>query len=327
MKFGTVLPSFSWPGLDMKTARSIKDTARRAEELGYESLWAVEHFVVAPGLYGVSWLSSLTVLAYAAAVTEKAKIGTGIIQLPLRNPIILAKELATLQYLSEGRFVLGVGTGWDDHEFRSIGVPLKERGSRTDEMIEVLRRLLTESDVTHDGRHYSFENITIDPVLDEFPELWVAGGGKMATSLSPDAPTITEPVLKRILGADAWLARASGNDDIVQADVRTIRRYLSDHDRDPDDLHYAHLNVFHLSDKPTDEAALAEQRPFIERMMGTHRSIEHLTQCYFVGSTQRTIDRIGALKEEGIETLIISPMSYDVEQLEWFAEEVIPHFK
>jgi probable F420-dependent oxidoreductase len=327
MEFGFMLPTFSWPELDLKAVATIKDFARRAEELGFTSVWAPEHFIVAPGLYGTSWLSSLTVLAYVAAVTERVTIGPDILIAPLRNPIILAKELVTLQYLSQGRFALGIGVGWDDHEFTSIGVPLKERGGRTDEMIAALRRLLTERDVSFHGKYYNFDNVTIDPLLDRFPELWVAGGSKIPTSLSPDKPYITEPVLRRILGADAWMARAAGNDEMIRGDIAQIRSYLDSHGRDPASLHYSHVNFFHLARSRDRAEALREQEPKIFRVMGSHRPIEHLQQCYFIGPTDEIIERIAGLGEAGLDSIIIGPLDYEIEQLERFAAEVMPHFK
>lgn len=327
LEFGLVLPTFSWPELDLATVAKIKDIARRAEELGFTSLWTAEHFVVAPGLYGTSWLSSLTVLAYVAAVTDRIKIGPGILIAPLRNPIVLAKEIATLAYLSQGRFALGIGTGWDDHEFTSIGVPLKERGGRTDEMIAALRRLLTERDVSFHGKYYSFENVTVDPVLDRFPELWIAGGAKIPTALSPDKPAITQPVLRRLLGADAWMARAAGNDEMIRGDMAQIRDYLEAHGRDPASLHYSHVNFFHLARSRDRAEALREQQPKIFRVMGSHRPIEHLQQCYFLGTTDEIVQRIAGLSEAGLDSIVVGPLDYDLEQLERFASEVMPHFQ
>src|ERR1700693_4724949 len=159
MRFGLALPSFSFADLDKTKAARLPDCARRAEALGYESLWVVEHLLTAPGLYGTAWLSPLETLSFAAGCTSTIKLATGILIIALRNPVFLAKEIASLVFLSGGRFELGVGAGWDAHEFEVPGGPLGERGSRTDEILDVFSRLWTGQEVTHLGRHYTFERV------------------------------------------------------------------------------------------------------------------------------------------------------------------------
>jgi len=143
MRFGVALPSYSFPDLDYAKAARIRGFAQRAEALGYESLWVVEHLLTARGLYGTAWLSPLETAAFAAGCTTRIGIATGILIAALRNPVFLAKEIASLQFLSGGRFELGVGVGWDAHEFEVAGVPLKERGRRTDEMLGIFDELWT----------------------------------------------------------------------------------------------------------------------------------------------------------------------------------------
>ena len=139
MKFGLTLPSFTWPGLDYQTTRRItKEMARRAEELGFDSLTVWDHLLSAPGLYGGSWLDPLMVLSCAAGGTETIALGTHILVAPIRHPVLLAKELATLDYMNGGRFFLGVGPGWNEPEFTAMGVSMRERGRRTDELLDAL---------------------------------------------------------------------------------------------------------------------------------------------------------------------------------------------
>jgi len=130
MRFGLMLPSFSFAGLDYPTAGRMPEFATRAEALGYEALWVAEHLLTARGLYGTAWLSPLETLAFAAGCTSTIKIATGILIPPIRNPVFLAKEIASLQMLSGGRFELGVGVGWDAQEFGVAGVKLSERGGQ-----------------------------------------------------------------------------------------------------------------------------------------------------------------------------------------------------
>ena len=141
------------------------------------------------GTYGGSWLDPLICLSHAAACTEKIKLGTHILVVPLRHPVLLAKEIATLDYISAGRFFLGVGPGWSEPEFDAMGIPLKERGQRTDEILDALKLLLTQKNVTFNGRFYQFKNVTIDPMPPRYPEVWVAGGSRIPDALSPTNPT------------------------------------------------------------------------------------------------------------------------------------------
>ena len=328
MRFGLALPSFSFSDLDYAKAARLREFARRAEAMGYESLWVVEHLLTARGLYGTAWLSPLETIAFAAGCTERIKLATGILIPPLRNPVFVAKEIASLQYLSGGRFELGVGVGWDAHEYAVAGVPLKERGRRTDEILEILDKLWTGQPVTHHGRYYHFDDVVIDPPLPEKPPLWVAGGSKIATELSPDPENMARTVLERICGkGDGWLARAAGSTDSVIADWAQIQGRLAELGRAPDSVIFGHLNFMHVVPTDDEAAALRLQRPLIERVMGTHRSFEHLQTCYFLGTPARIRARISELRDAGLEYLVLSPLDYDLDQLELWDEEVLRHFR
>jgi alkanesulfonate monooxygenase SsuD/methylene tetrahydromethanopterin reductase-like flavin-dependent oxidoreductase (luciferase family) len=136
MRFGLMLPSFSF-ARDYATVARLRDFATRAEAMGFEGLWVAEHLLTARGLYGTAWLSPLETLAFAAGCTSRIRIGTCILIPPIRNPVFLAKEIASLHMLSGGRYELGVGVGWDAREFAVAGVKLSERGGRTDEMLDI----------------------------------------------------------------------------------------------------------------------------------------------------------------------------------------------
>jgi probable F420-dependent oxidoreductase len=145
--------------------------ARLAEDLGFESLWTVEHVVVPTGYESkypyspdgkmtggedVPIPDPLIWMAYVAGATTTIRLGTGILILPQRNPLILAKELATLDRLSAGRLELGVGVGWLREEFDALGIPWEARGARTDEYIDVLRTLWREPEASYDGSFTNF---------------------------------------------------------------------------------------------------------------------------------------------------------------------------
>ncbi len=328
MRFGLALPSYSFADLDYRKAAQLRDFATEAEARGYEALWAIEHLLTARGLYGTAWLSPLETLGFAAGCTREIKLATGILIAALRNPVFVAKEIASLQYLSGGRFELGIGVGWDAHEYAVAGVPLRERGRRTDEILGIFERLWTGEKVTHHGRYYHFDDVAIDPPLPKKPLLWVAGGSKIKTDLSPDpenmAPTVLERICRR---GDGWLARAAGSTDSVIADWAQIQRRLGELGRAPGSVVFGHLNFAHIV--PTDDEAAARkvQRPLIERIMGTHRAFEHLATCYFLGSPRRIRERIAELADAGLEYLVLTPLDYDLDQLDLWEEEILRHFR
>lgn len=167
MKFGV---AFANTGYASTPAGAVA-LAVAAEESGFDSLWTVEHVVVPAG-YGSAYPYSrsgrmpggednpipdpLVWLAFVAGHTSGIKLATGILILPQRNPVILAKEVATLDVLSGGRAILGVGVGWLREEFEAIGVSFDDRGSMTDEHVEALRRLWADDEATFAGRWSSF---------------------------------------------------------------------------------------------------------------------------------------------------------------------------
>jgi probable F420-dependent oxidoreductase len=133
--------------------------ARAFEAGGFDSVWAGDHIS-----FYVPILESLTLLSFVAGATERVKVGSSVYLLPLRHPTTTAKVVSTLDVLSGGRLMFGVGVGGEfPPEFEASGVPVKERGSRTDEAIGVLRRLWSEDGVGHDGRHFKFGPISMDP--------------------------------------------------------------------------------------------------------------------------------------------------------------------
>ena len=174
MKFGI---AFANTG-PFTQARDATAFAQAAEAAGFESLWTVEHVVV-PSDYGSAYPYSptgkmpgaddmpipdpLIWLTWVAAVTERIKLATGILILPQRNPVVLAKEVATLDAMSAGRLILGIGVGWLEEEFQAIGVPFAERGKRTDEYIAAMRALWTEVKATFHGEFVQFDDCILRP--------------------------------------------------------------------------------------------------------------------------------------------------------------------
>ncbi len=130
--------------------------AKKCEEIGLHSFWVIDRIVY-------DNLEPLSVLASVAAVTEKIRIGTSILLAGLRHPALLAKTVATLDFLSNGRMTLGIGFGSRQNDFTAVGVPFAGRGSRAEETVRLIKRLWTEDGVNHQGRFFRVENLTIGP--------------------------------------------------------------------------------------------------------------------------------------------------------------------
>src|SRR5260221_12868465 len=160
-RFGVFLPSYIGEGGGPERARGIKAFARTVEDRGFDSLFITDHLLAAKRFYSVSFLEPLLALAVAAGVTERVRLGTSILIMPLRNPVLLAKELATLQFLSDNRVILGTGASWNDAEYEAVGVHKAERGKRTDEMLEIMMPLLEGQTVTHHGAYYDLDDVFI----------------------------------------------------------------------------------------------------------------------------------------------------------------------
>ena len=161
--------------------------AALAERLGYDSLWAGEHVVVpsprvepSPMDPDEPMLDPLVALAHVAAHTERILLGTGVIILPQRNPVVLAKQVASLDVLSGGRLILGIGVAYLEPEMRAIGVPMEGRGARADEYLAAMRALWEQEAPTHRGRHVAFEGVDAHPRPVQRPLPVVVGGHSRA---------------------------------------------------------------------------------------------------------------------------------------------------
>ncbi len=148
----------------------LRNVAQAADAAGLESLWCGEHVVLpkprvapSPADPDLEFLHPSVVLTYLAACTERVKLGTGIVLIAQRNPVVLAKEFASADVLSRGRMILGIGAGYLEPEFDAIGAPFRERGPRTDEAIDAMRSLWNEEDPSFDGEFWQFAGIDAHP--------------------------------------------------------------------------------------------------------------------------------------------------------------------
>ncbi len=178
MKFGVMFANLG----PYATGKGATEIAKAAEDAGFESIWSVEHVAVPKGYQSaypydesgkmplgggaedVSIPDPLIWLAWVAAVTTRIRLCTGVMILPQRNPVVLAKEVATLDSMSGGRVSLGIGVGWLEEEFNALGVPFEKRGARTDDYMRAMNALWRAEDTAaHDGAFANFANVYSRP--------------------------------------------------------------------------------------------------------------------------------------------------------------------
>jgi probable F420-dependent oxidoreductase len=177
-------------------AREYRETlelVRLAEATGFDSVWVSEHHGASDGYLP----SLLPMLGAFAAATERIQLGTGVILAPLHHPLRLAEDAAVVDQLSDGRLLLGLGIGWREEEFRMMGVPMRERGLRAEETIEILRRAWTGRRFSFHGRAYAFDRVRVTPqparpggppiYLGGYSELAVRRAGRLADGYIADA--------------------------------------------------------------------------------------------------------------------------------------------
>lgn len=179
MKFGVGLPNYG----KGKTFDDIKRVALRAEELGYDSVWTTDHIIVPQTdiePYG-NIMESLIVLAMVAPITTRVKLGTSILVLPQRNPILAAKQIATIDAASGGRMIVGLGVGWNATEYANLDANFKNRGKRLDEAIQLLRTLWSNEDAMFHGKYTNLDHAVFAPLPAQKPiPIWIGGNGESA---------------------------------------------------------------------------------------------------------------------------------------------------
>jgi probable F420-dependent oxidoreductase len=162
----------------------LVEVAREAEALGYDSIWTTDHVMMTKGQeepYG-HILEALTALTYAAALTERVRLGVSVIVVPQREPVLLAKQVATLDNLSGGRVILGLGAGWNQREFRYLNASFDDRGKRLDEYIRAMRELWTSPEPRFEGQFVQFSDGLFSPrsAQPNGVPIWIGGSSRAA---------------------------------------------------------------------------------------------------------------------------------------------------
>jgi len=181
MKFGVWIPTCR----HLATVENIRHSAVRAEQLGYDSVWVSDHVVVPQANivnFGETIFDPLVTLGVLAGATSRVQLGTTVLIVPYRNAVVTAKMVSSLDALSGGRVVLGVGAGWVAAESAMLGVPFAERGPMTDEHLEAMRELWTSPAPSFAGKYTQFSDLTFEPkpVQKPHPPIWVGGHSRAA---------------------------------------------------------------------------------------------------------------------------------------------------
>ncbi len=271
MKYGVFLPI----NLPTEAGSALREFAQTAEGLGFDSLWTGDHVAIprdSQSAYpyplemaataiddapqqGASALPGgipdpLGLLVFAAACTERVNLGTTVLVLPMRNPVITAQAVATLDVVSDGRAILGVGVGWNREEFQTLNATFERRGARTDDYLEVMRRLWTLDDPTYRGEHYQIGNVKFDPkpVQKPHPPYWFGGN--------------EEPALRRAVRFGGTWHFAFLGPDAVRPRAERLRELTSAAGDDPSTVAVTGLRP-DLIERPSREAC-AEVRALEE---------------------------------------------------------------
>jgi probable F420-dependent oxidoreductase len=298
MEFGVCIPHYGKP-IDIA---KILDTVRRVEALGFDSLWVTDHILVPQTLeiiYRDNMLDPLALLSHVAALTTRVKIGTSVIILPYRNPIVLAKMLATTDQLSAGRLIFGAAVGWMEPEFAALGAPFEERGALSDECLRLIKALWTQDKVSFEGRYFNFKDMQASPrpVQQPHPPIWVGG----------NSPRARRRVAEY---GDGWHATALPVDEL-KAGIADVRRKWARQLRSGEPVVSMRLPC--AIEGISQEILHYPSRPGRDSLRGSIAAI---------------VDRLGAYQEMGIRHLALEMSTQSHEStfasLEAFAERIRP---
>ena len=284
--------------------QNVLSFAKKCEAMDLHSLWTIDRIAY-------DNLEPLTILAAAAGATQRIRLGTSVLLPALRHPALLAKIVATLDFISNGRVTIGVGFGSRESDFRAVEVPYAGRGSRAVECIQLMKRLWTEENVTHKGRFFNVQNLTLgpQPVQKPHPPIFTGGSADVA--------------LKRAgTWANGFICGSSAIPEFPTT-WEKIAQYARSAGRNPNEIEKAGLTFMAINDDTAKAVKTLED--YIVRYYGRLRG--DVASTSLVGSGAAVAERIRAFFSRGLDTLIIGLANPDPKQLDLFAEKVLPFVK
>jgi probable F420-dependent oxidoreductase len=300
LTFGLGLPSgfpVGEPNLDVLTF------AERAETLGYDRLWAGDHVVFHVPRYEI-----FTTLAAVAARTRRISVGPGVLLLCLRNPVHVAQVVATLDHLSGGRFVLGVGVGGEHpKEFEASGVAVGERGARTDEGLVLLKKLWSEPRVDHDGRFWKLRGVSMSLFPSRPPRVWIGGRARAA-------------LRRAVVHGDAWFPGFVTPERYRQG-LETIEELCRETGRDPSSIERGIFVFVGIDRDPRRARRQAEE--FLSRNYAM--PFAPFAPYVVTGAPEECATAIRHYVDAGVTHLTVRFATADpLSQLDLWSEEVLP---
>ena len=246
VRIGMAMSGWPFPGND---PTQLGDYVTEMEKLDIDSLWFTDRIVSESFT-----LEPVVAMSYVAAITEKLKFGTSVIALPLRNPTVLAKEIATLDFISNGRSLPAVGLGPEtENDYEACGSDKKSRVGRTEEAVEIMRLLWSSNNVTYKGDHFTLNNVSIEPkpVQKELPPIWFGGR--------------SEPAINRTARiGDGWLVSYATAEEISTSIPKIKERAITYGNHIEDD-HYGALISFCFADTRKEGEDLAKKYNIVRR--------------------------------------------------------------
>lgn len=291
---------------------ALSAAAQQAEDLGFDAIWSADRvvtpwemrtpypykegseFIVPPDR---PFLDSMSCLAYLAGRTRRIRLGISVLVLPYRHPLYWSRVAATIDHLSGGRFILGVGCGWMEEEFQAQGLDFPSRGAATDEQLQIAQRLWRDQHVSFHGRHYNFEDVAFypKPRTGSLPT-WVGGEGRAARRRAGRYGDAWFPYFVRITPAE------------LRRLFEQVRSDAAAAGRDGDRVSLAACRAIEVTDEPQ------AQDPSQLR-----------------GSPEQLIEAVGALRDAGVAHLALQFMAprfpARLEQIGRFGAEVLPHLR
>jgi alkanesulfonate monooxygenase SsuD/methylene tetrahydromethanopterin reductase-like flavin-dependent oxidoreductase (luciferase family) len=289
INFGVLLPTREAVMSGRSDPSILMQLAERAEALGFSSVWVGDSLTARPRI------DALTTLAAVGARTRRVRLGTAIFLAALRNPIMLAYQLASLDWITGGRIDLGVGYGRPkepaaEHEFKILGLDPSARMKMSEELIQVMRRLWLEKDVSYAGKFTSFEHVTLEPkpVQPGGVPIWIASNN-------------VEPGLKRVarLG-DAWINNIKSPDIFAEC-WQKIRAYAADAGRDP---RLIHPSIYFTLAAGGKEAVIEGQTFLAQYYNRSYEAVANAMLCV-TGTWDEVIDWMEKYVEAGARTVVL----------------------
>ncbi len=296
MKFGVSV--YNWEPFSYQP-KIYQEIVLEAESLGYDSFFTTDHFLRPHAHEGLrvkqnATIEAWTLLAHLAAKTKTIKLGTCITPIPLRKPTLLAKMVATVDILSEGRVILGAGAGWDKKEFDAYGEwhSGPDRVEMTEEGIELIRKLWTEDVVNYEGKHYKAKDVVLEPkpVQKGGPLIWIGGFHEKMLKLAARVGDAWIP--GRVLGAS--IQEYEKSVPKIRAEIETLRR----------------------------------QRPLIFGLMGWFVEPNSSIELPYIGTIDKAAETLQTYKDLGCQyvSVLFYPISKFSQMMRSFSKDIVPSF-